>query len=249
MSALDFKRRSSEPELMDDPSVGYEQFQSCLVELARVNRLSLAHRATLDFLDQLVGRIGGRVAPGEAAPGRPPLHIVDVGSGYGDLLRCIRAWSLRRGVPVSLTGVDLNPWSRRAALEASGPDCPIEWVTADALSFEPASAIDVVVSSLFTHHLRDPQIERFLQWMERSARVAWFVNDLHRHPLPYHVFKHTARLAGFHPFVQHDGPISIARAFRVEDWRRLIVAAGLEPSSVQIRWRFPFRLTVARERG
>jgi hypothetical protein len=82
--------------------------------------------------------------------------------------------------------------------------------------------------------------------MERTARRGWFVNDLHRHPIPYHAFRLMARAAGWHRFVQHDGPVSIARSFRRADWRRLAAEAGLGPSSVEIRWHVPFRLCVGR---
>ena len=45
--------------------------------------------------------------------------------------------------------------------------------------------------------------------------------------IPYQPLKAFSRLAGLHPFVQHDGPVSIARAFVPRDWRRMCAAAGL----------------------
>lgn len=237
---LDLRKRSTQAEWMDDPWVGFDDFRACLVELARVNVLTLAHRPTLRFLERLLplGRALGR-----------PIEIVDVGSGYGDLLRQIAGWARRRKVDVSLTGVDLNPWARKAALEATAPELGIEWVTADALAHDPPRGIDVVVSSLFTHHLTDARIVEFLQWMEAKARLAWFVNDLHRHPLPHRVFAWFADVARLHPFVRHDGPISIARAFVPADWHALLAAAAIEPGAAEIQRMFPFRLTVARCQG
>ncbi|WP_437280249.1 methyltransferase domain-containing protein [Sorangium sp. So ce375] len=237
MSAPDFSRRSTLDELMDTEPVGFEEFRACLVDLALVNRLTLAYRPTFAFLERLVAR---------GLPENRPLEVIDVGSGYGDMLRRIDAWARERGIAVSLTGVDLNPWSRRSAAEATPPGRPITWVTADAFAYEPPGGVDVVLSSLFTHHLPDPLVVRFLAWMDAKARLGWFINDLHRHPLPYHVFRHLSRLAGWHRFVQHDGPVSIARAFSASDWRRLIAEAGLDPRAVEVRWRVPFRLTVGR---
>jgi SAM-dependent methyltransferase len=236
MTAMDFTARSTESELMDTEAVGFEEFRACLVDLARVNHLTLAYRPTLAFFDRLLAaaRRLGR-----------PLEVVDVGSGYGDMLRAVDAWALRRGVAVSLTGVDLNPWSKRAAAEATTSG-RIDWVTADAFAYEPPAGIDVVISSLFTHHLPDPLVERFLAWMETTARLGWFVNDLHRHPVPYHFFRRFAKLARFHRFVRHDGPVSIARAFAPADWQRLLFAAGIDPVDVEVQWRVPFRLTVTR---
>jgi SAM-dependent methyltransferase len=237
---VNFAERSEAAELMDTEAVGFDEFRACLEDLARVNRLSLAYRPTLRFMKRLLSR---------ARRLRRPLQIVDVGSGYGDMLRKVDDWGLENGVELSLTGVDLNPWSRRAATEATRPSRRINWITADAFAFEPPNGIDVVISSLFTHHLSDPLIVRFLGWMEANARLGWFINDLHRHPIPYHVFRRVSQLANLHRFVKHDGPISIARAFSTSDWRRLIASAEIQSEEVLVEWMTPFRLTVSRLRA
>jgi SAM-dependent methyltransferase len=232
LTVRDFSRRSPETEWMDDETVDYDTFRGCLHDLAKVNVVTLAHRPTLAWLEGL--RRAGRLDLNR------PVEIIDAGSGYGDLLRAIAKWAARRGVAVRLTGVDLNPWSAKSAAEAG--EGSIRWVTGDVLAYgEPC---DIVVSSLFTHHLSDEQIVAFLQWMERSAKVGWFVNDLHRHPFPFYGFGLLAKVMRWHPFVGHDGPISIARAFKADDWRALLERAGV--TGAQVRWRFPFRLCVSR---
>jgi SAM-dependent methyltransferase len=232
----DFSRRSGEAELMDDPSVDLETFRGCLADLAKVNAVTLARVPTLDFLGRL--RRAGRLDLGR------PVEILDVGSGYGDTLDGIAAWSKRGGAAVRLTGIDLNPWAAQIA-QAAHPGMP-RFITGDVFAHEGAA--DIVVSSLFTHHLDDDQIVRFLRWMEAHAAVGWFVNDLHRHAFAYYGFGLLARLMGWHRFVRHDGPISIARAFTPADWQALIARAGLDVSTVRVRRRFPFRVCVERIR-
>jgi trans-aconitate methyltransferase len=239
MPSLNFHERLRQEELMDTEVVSFEEFRACLRDLTKVNRLTLAYRPTLAFFDRLLPKI--------KTLGRP-LEVVDVGSGYGDMLRRVAAWAERRNVKVSLTGVDLNPWSARAADEATSSRAEIRWVTADAFAYEPANGIDVVISSLFTHHLPDDLVVKFLAWMETRARVGYFVNDLHRHPLPYHFFRHVSKAARLHRFVQNDGPVSIARAFEPADWRRLLADAGIARNAAKIAWKVPFRLTVERVR-
>ncbi len=238
--ALDLSRRSTLSELMDDDATDFETFRACLVDLAKVNTLTLAYRPTLRFLDRLAA--SGRL------PRTRPVAILDAGSGYGDMLRKIDRWAQRRGIAVALTGVDLNPWSRRAAEAATAPDCAIRFVTGNVLDYHSERGIDIVISSLFAHHLDDAALARFVAFMEGQARVGWFINDLHRHSLPYHVFRLLSRALGFHYFVQHDGPISIARAFRAAEWRAILARAGMPPGAAEISWRFPFRLCVARVR-
>jgi SAM-dependent methyltransferase len=238
MAALDFSRRADTPELMDEGVAGFEEFRACLVDLARVNVLTLTHWPVLRFFERLRRE--------RLLPAGRPLRVVDVGSGYGDLLRHIDRWATRNEVAVELVGVDMNPWSARAAAEATAPGRPIRWVTDDAFAYRPDGGIDLVISSQFAHHLDDRSLSRFLAWMEATARVAWYLADLRRARLPYHVFKLWSRLAGWHRFVQHDGPVSVTRALKPAEWQPIIAAAGLDPADVSITRHIPFRLSLAR---
>lgn len=228
------RRRSDASELMDEARVDLATFEHCLMDLERINRWSGAYRMTLRWLDRLVMT---------RAPRR--LVIVDVGSGYGDMLRRIRSWASVRGLDVALMGVDRNPHAAAAATRATPPAAGITYVTADVFELPDDLRPDVVVSALFTHHLDDPALVRFLGWMEDRARLGWLINDLHRHPLPYAVGRFGPALLGMNRLVRHDAAISVARAFTRRDWERLLRAAGLrEPTTVT--WRFPFRYTVGR---
>lgn len=162
------------------------------------------------------------------------------------MLRAIAKWAKRRNVAVILTGIDLNPFAARFAHEATSDADGIQWVTGDMYSYVPQDGIDIVLSSLFSHHLPEPEVVRFLQWMESSARCGWFINDLHRKRIWLPVFGALAGLARWHRFVQHDGPVSIRRSFRKEDWQRMCLEARISLNSVRIAARFPGRLCVGR---
>lgn len=237
MTTLDFSRRNSLSELMDSSETDFETFRACLIDLAKVNRLTLAYRPTLQFFERLARRHVFR---------HRTITIVDVGCGSGDMLRKIDRWAACQGFNVDLTGVDLNPWSARTAEELTAPGRPIRFVTTNVFDYRPSGPIDIVISSLLTHHLDDVSLVAFLSWMEANAALGWFVNDLHRHPVPYYGFRALSRMLRFHYFVQHDGPVSIARAFDMADWRRLLEAARIPVSAAEISWRFPFRLCVSR---
>ena len=235
-AGIDFTRRVSPrelPELMDG-DCSYEDFRGCLRSLEQVNRWMLGYRPTLAWLERL---------PREA---HEPVHIVDVGSGGGGLLRQIAGWVRRRGIVVQLTGIDLNPFAARAAAESTPPELGIAWVTGDALAYRPEQPVDVVVNSLMAHHLEDEEIVALLRWLEATARTGWFINDLERSERSCRMFGWLAELAGWHRFVQHDGPVSFRRAFRDEDWVRLLTAAEISREAVTLEhWR-PGRLCVGR---
>jgi SAM-dependent methyltransferase len=228
-----FATRAQLTELMDEPST-YEEFRDCLRDLEKVNRTVLSYRPTLRWLKQFTGRAAA------------PLHIVDVGSGGGDTLRHIDRWAQQQNLPVRLTGIDLNSHAARAAREFSGPASRIEWISSDAFSWRPPQPVDLVISSLFTHHLSDGEIVRFLEWMEQTAARGWFINDLSRGRISYYGFKLLARVMRWHRFVQHDGPVSILRSFTAEDWQGYLRAAGLASLPIQIQPVRPGRLCVSR---
>jgi len=233
-SVLDFNRRAELTELMDQPC-SREEMRACLQDLSKVNRWFLAYRPILRWLDSLeLGKRGTTV------------NIVDVGCGYGDTLRHIETWAHEHRISVKLTGCDLNPDSMAIAAQASSKTSHIQWVAEDIFRYTSSEPIDIAMSSLFTHHLVEKDIVRFLKWMEENTQVGWFINDLSRAAIPYHLFKAFSKLAGLHPFVQHDGPVSIARAFVVEDWRRMCAAAGLRDDDIVIQGFTPARLCVAR---
>ena len=117
-------------------------------------------------------------------------------------------------------------------------------MTADA--FDDDAPADIIVSSLFTHHLPDQAVMHLMRRMEARATTGWFVNDLHRHPLPHAAFALLSRLMRWHPFVRHDGPVSIRRAFTPADWATLVGRAGLDASAITVARRFPYRVCVTR---
>lgn len=227
-----FAARSTETELMDGDDVPADVFAACVIDLANVNTLTLARPPTLAFLDRT---LRGR---DPAAP----VTILDVGFGAGDMLRAIHRWAGRHGRTVRLIGIDLNPRSAPIAGRLTPTDWRIEYRTGDAFALD--DPIDIVLSSLVTHHMPDAEIVRFLRWSTDTARIGWFVNDLHRHWLPFYGFTAITAALRRHPFVRHDGPVSIARSFRRDDWLRLIDAAGLSRDRIEIAWRFPFRYCV-----
>lgn len=227
----DFAHRTEEDEWMDGADVPQAEFAACMHDLATVNALTLARRPTLAFIDEAL----------KAAPDRV-LSVLDVGYGEGDMLRAVAALCAKRGRDVRLVGIDLNPRSEPVARATTPPGMTIEFLTGDAYALAADEPFDVVISSLVTHHMSDPEVMRFLSWMDASTRMGWLVNDLHRHWFAYYGFAALAWAMRWHPFVRHDGPLSIARAFTRADWEQRLARAGI--IGARIAWWFPFRYCV-----
>lgn len=232
---MDVRYRSTDIELLDEGADNFEEFHGCLRELETINQLTLAYRPTLAWLKPWL-------RSGEA------FSLLDVGCGGGDMLRRIAGNA--GASPVELIGVDLNPWATKAAelstIRSSGNEAlgGIRYATADIFRFERERPIDLVISSLFTHHLNDEQLVDFLRWMHDRAQRGWFINDLHRHALPYHFIKLATRSFSSNRLIRNDAALSVARSFTRRDWAALLDRAGLADHA-QVRWHFPFRFCVS----
>ena len=229
------------PELMD-ACTDRAMLAGCLRDLAWANRLTGSYRPTLRFISRSLQR----------RPASPrPLRILDVGAGYGDVLRRIVRWAASRRLAVELTGIDLHPLTASIAAEATAkaglPSGVIAWETGNCME-KTAPAPDLIISSLVMHHLEDEEIIAMLRWMEQTARLGWFINDLERQPIPARLWGVLATGMRWHPFLHHDGPVSFRRAFRAADWSRLLARAGVAAEAVSIERVFPARLCVARLR-
>lgn len=230
---MDLSARIDLPELMDAADLDPVEYKKCLADLAAVNRFTLTHRCSLQFLQTATRDL----------PKGSKLRVLDLAFGHGDLLRAIARWGRRQGFVTSLTGVDLNPRSAVMAQEATPADMIIDYRTGDVFAFEPDERPDFIVTSQFTHHLTGGDIVRLLEWMDRHAGRGWHIADLHRHALPYYGFRILCRIMGWHRIVRYDGTISIARSFRKADWQRYLAAAGLQ---AEISWHPLFRYAVSR---
>ena len=219
------RRAAGAEEVMDQPGLDPAEYRRCLRQLETINRLSLGYRPTLRWL-------------GRMTRGRGALSVLDLGCGHGDTLRAIHRWGTARGLRLALTGLDLAPMATEAARAATPPAMGISWETGDAFTWEPAERPDVIVSALFMHHLEPPQVVALLRRMDAMARLGWFMNDLHRHWLPWAFLGAAFALPGVSPIVRHDGPLSVRRAYTGAEWRLMCAQAGV---AAHVRWQLPFR--------
>lgn len=213
---------------MDDPALDAATYTEVLHDLAQVNSVTLARRPTLDFLSRAVGE-------------RKRFRLLDVGFGDGDMLRAIRSWADRRGIEAELVGIDLNSRSVAAARDRTPPAMEIDYRTGDYADLA-GEGWDCVVSSLVAHHMTRDQLVQFLRFMDREARMGWFVNDLRRSRFAWLGYPLLARLMNWHPIVRHDGRLSIARSYRREEWAPILASAAVE--GAEVKRVFPFRLCV-----
>jgi 2-polyprenyl-3-methyl-5-hydroxy-6-metoxy-1,4-benzoquinol methylase len=223
--------RSRREEQMDSAELDAETYARVLRDLARVNRWTFAARPTLGFLASMTR-------------GRRKFRLLDVGFGYGDMLRTIRSWAAERGLNADLVGIDRDPRSAAVAAAATPASAHIEYMTGDYA--DAGGPFDFIVSSLVAHHMTTGELCRFIRFMDHRAGTGWQINDLHRHRAAMTLFPLLALALGVNPIVRDDGMLSIARSFREPEWRSILDRAGIGSDTARVVRYFPFRLCVER---
>ena len=225
---VDTTSRSNDTELMDDFSMKGELLRDTLDKLGSINKWLGGNRVTLNGLRQLL----------EHQPKDKVYTIVDIGCGHGDILRLIGDYGRKHDFSFQLIGIDANQDAIDYAVELSAAYDELSFKKLDVFSEEfQAMEYDVVLSTLFLHHLDETEIRSLLQLMSTKAKLGVVVNDLHRHRLAYGLFKLLGTVISNHMIVQ-DGLTSVLRAFKRKEIEQISNQLNLNS---QISWKWAFR--------
>jgi 2-polyprenyl-3-methyl-5-hydroxy-6-metoxy-1,4-benzoquinol methylase len=228
-------QRRRVPEIMDEPGLDVRRHFAALRGLARINAWSGSIRILWQPIRDLAQK------KGEA------LRVLDIATGAGDIP--VRLWqrAQRAGICLTMAACDCSPhaleYARQRATQAKAPVRFFEW---DAFENSLPADYDVVMSSLFLHHLDENQAVQLLRRMAQAATHLVLVNDLVRSPAGFLLAYFGTRLLTTSGVVHTDGPRSVEAAFTVEEIRLLAERAGLAGTRVDRRW--PCRMLLTWER-
>ena len=212
-----FSRRAQIEEIMDDLSRPEHEFAEAYRELEIINR-----------------RLGGVRAIERFLPRGSNLLILDVAAGACDVSE-----ALVRRLPCRIVVLDINA----RGLKLANNSWP---VVGDALELPfRDGTFDVVMASLFFHHLSDENCVRTLTAMWKIARQRVVVNDLHRHAVAYFSIRALTAVFSKSTMVRHDGPVSVRRAFRPRELLDIAERAGVP---AKVHRSFPYRLVLVAEK-
>ena len=219
-------QRHRQPEWMDMPDVDPLAHSQALQGLRRINAFSGAVGSLFAPIRCLSRESGGR-----------PLRVLDLACGGGDNTTALALRARREGLALQVEGCDLSPQAvaiatRSAEERALGT----RFFQADALHDPLPDDYDVILCSLFLHHLEEDQAVELLRRMAGASRCLVLVNDLIRSPLGYGLAWAGCRLLSRSPIVHFDGPVSVQGAFQLAEVRALATRAGLEGAELRRSW-------------
>jgi 2-polyprenyl-3-methyl-5-hydroxy-6-metoxy-1,4-benzoquinol methylase len=215
---------------MDQPGLDPSEHAAALRGLARINWFSGSARILWRPLSRLARENSGR-----------PLRILDLATGSGDVPLLLWQRFRRAGLRVELAGADVSEFAlTQARSRAAASGAKIDFFALNALRDPLPRDFDVIMCSLFLHHLEDEEAVELLRRMGESARQMVLVNDLIRSYVNYLLAHVVTRLLSRSPVVHFDGPASVAAAFMRAEARGLAQRAGLQ--NARVDWRWPWRM-------
>jgi 2-polyprenyl-3-methyl-5-hydroxy-6-metoxy-1,4-benzoquinol methylase len=224
--------RRIEPEIMDAPDMAGARHAAALRGLERINAWSGSARILWPEIARLAQERGGDIS------------VLDVATGAGDVP--IRLWhkAHRAGLKIKMHGIDRSAsaveHARQRALEC-GAD--LQFSVGDALQDRLPNDYDVVMCSLFLHHLSNAEAEGFLRQAAGVARRLVLVNDLRRCATGLLLAFAGTRVLSRSPIVHIDGVLSVRAAFTLQEVLALVQRVGMDAATVERRWPCRFLLT------
>ncbi len=148
-------QRRRQPELMDQPELDPAEHARALTGLGRINRVS---RSAGIYWREL-----GRLAH---AHRDRPLRVLDLACGGGDVPIALALRANRSGLAIHFEGCDKSSDAMRFASErAAAQGVTIRFFRLDVLEEDFPPGFDVIISSLFLHHLDGSDAVRLLERM------------------------------------------------------------------------------------
>lgn len=228
-----FKSRKHEDEWMDLPSTSTGEFTEALRDIQWVNRNLGGTEVLLSAFQSML--------PSDLPAA---LSVLDIGTGSADIPRALANWARAANhlnlPPLHITACDIHPVAVSVSRQLCQGYPEITVVQADALNLSyTENSFDIVISSMFLHHLDNAQAVQLLREMARISRIGLIVNDLERHPLAWLGIKTLGHLTRKGRIFKNDAPLSVLRGFDRSDLERLKQQSGL--TTLEIQHHRPYR--------
>jgi len=233
---IDYRHRSYQKEFLDRDDIPFEDIRQNMKELNFINTYLGGHSITIAGFKNLLGK-------------KKFTSVCEIGCGGGDNLNAIYNWSKKNKVKIKFTGVDVNGNCIAYATTKSQIE-DVSFIVSDYKLVDfGTDKPEIIFASLFCHHFTDEDLIQMMKWMKANSNLGFFINDLHRHPIAYHFIKITSKLFSSSYLVKNDAPLSVLRGFKKQDWKNILLQAGITNYTIQWKWAFRWLLATCPPKG
>jgi len=214
-------------ELMDDPGLDRAAHVHALRALGRAAMISRTAASLWPTISGAARRQPDR-----------PLRVLDIACGGGDVAVDVARRLARAGIAGEVVGCDLSPVALEyaTALAARGHVGRVRFTRLDVLRDPWPTGFDVVMCSLFLHHLSDDDAVTVLRRMAEAAAHVVVVSDLRRTALGAVLAWAGCRLLSRSRVFHVDGLRSVHAAFTTDEALALAQSAGLQTATTTRCW-------------
>lgn len=228
---MKLNERVLEGELMDAPDLAADLHHSALQGLQRVNRLSGTAQVLANSIQSQFGK------------SQTDLRILDLACGGGDVTIGLAKQLSRRGIQATIEGWDRSDTAIEFANarlkgvgQAGNHESQVSFHQSDVSQLDVDGHYDVVMCTLFLHHLDREAAVDLMARMYRATRRIMLIDDLRRTWLGYRLAQLGCHLLTRSHIVHVDGPLSVRAAFTEPEVKQLSQTAGLPEPSITRHW-------------
>lgn len=238
--------RHRESEIMDQPDLDRDKLECALRGLSRLNRWSGSAAILWPVLRDLALQLEGTDQPNCSKP--VTLRILDLATGAGDNPIRLALKALKANLSMQFAGCDVNPHSIEfASRHAQKAGADVDWFVCDILADKLPAGYDVIMCSLYMHHLSNNQTAHLLGRMWQAASRTVVVCDLVRSRFGLFLATAASRILTHSEVVQTDGPISVRAAYTIQEFSNIANLAGLREHRLRRQWPARFLFTAHKE--
>ncbi len=217
---------------MDDEAISPKDHLCALKGLARINIFSRSVHNLWPSIEVLA-----RENP------EKPLRVLDIATGFGDIPIALWKMAGKKKIALEIAACDRSAQAldfARAQARKSGAQ--VHFFTLNIHEAEIPGGYDILISSLFLHHLQNEEAVQFLRRMAKQAKRLVLVNDLARTVPGLVLAFFGTRLLSTSSIVHMDGVRSAQAAFSIAEIKEAGHKAGLREIRVKRRWPSRFLL-------
>ncbi len=228
------KTRELTPEIMDDLSLDAQSHIEALQGLEKINSVSFA-----------AAPIWAEIKRYFDAGNQKPVRVLDIACGGGDLARDLALRARKENLPLIIEGCDFNPRTVEYAREQTGiKKIPVSYFLLDALQTPIPERFEIIINSLFLHHLTTDELSLFFKKLASSPAKLIIISDLKRSIRGWLLAHLGGRIFSKSPVVHVDGPRSVRAALTAAEILRLTNAAGFSKVHIRSVWPMRYILTL-----
>jgi 2-polyprenyl-3-methyl-5-hydroxy-6-metoxy-1,4-benzoquinol methylase len=231
-----FKLRSYKKEMLDELTIPKELLIQNLKELAFINKYLGGHAVSLKAFNNI------------SFENKSSYNIIDVGCGGGDSVMAIAKWLNKKKNEFQITGLDLKQDCINYAKNNFESYCKNITTAKNKINvkfycddfrnaFLHTPKPNIVHASLFCHHFYEEEIIEFIKLCNHNKAI-FIINELERNAIAYFAIKILTALFSKSVLVKNDAPLSVLRGFKKEEWKAMLVKAGIKKYEILNKWAF-----------